>query len=153
MLTMIWLTDLWVRTLWQSYKRKNVLSCVLEWASVMFMNIMDRLSSWRNYPLMWVPFFILHCILYVQFTNKIDFQMQPGAKRGKCLQERGRNPCDTAYVQFTCIIIASYEQPVSLDYANEGFVDYWKKNYETGGPLIESLYTEVALPCFSHCCC
>lgn len=50
--------------------------------------------------------------------------MQAGAKRGKCLQERGRNPCDTAYLQFICITTASYEEPISLDYASEGFVDY-----------------------------
>lgn len=51
--------------------------------------------------------------------------MQPGAKKGKCLQERGRNPCDTAYVQFTCITTASYEdERNSMDYVAEAFVDY-----------------------------
>lgn len=51
--------------------------------------------------------------------------MQPGAKTGKCLKEiSGRNPCDTAYLQFTCITTASFEEPISLDYAQHGFVDY-----------------------------
>ncbi|XP_063697782.1 uncharacterized protein LOC134828726 [Culicoides brevitarsis] len=57
--------------------------------------------------------------------EKLPAYMRPGAERGKCLQMKsGRNPCDTAYLQFTCITTASNEEPVSLDYAQQGFVDY-----------------------------